>query len=391
MSRPLRCLSLKQIEPQDLARWRRLAECAAEPNPFQEPEFLLPLASRGMIPADVQLLVVPSDGDDEWLAAAVVRNMPPTLMRPLRRLRSVRTLHAYLDHPLIDLRQPAVAAERLISALADCRLGHGLRLHMLHLDGPAAQALSSAAQSIQAQPFHERLWRRAEYRRADLSVDPLQACSKARRKSLRRAFRALEQRGAVDFRLRRPQHGGDDSFYRFLDLEHRTWKGGEGTSLLADSVEVVCFREVMGGFAARGDVIFGELWVGDHVAAMTCNLLRGETLFAFKVGWDPAYADGSPGMWSDLLLPAAVLQAFPQVQQIDSCSQAGSHLESLWPSMRRMSDVVYAWSPQATWLAALRQRLRHWRSRWMAGRRPTSPQSTAMASIQNFAAAGESA
>ncbi len=156
MTQPLRCLPLKRLSTAEVSHWRRLSRLAIEPNPFQEPEFVLPWAEHHDLPDDVQLLIVPSARSDEWLAACVVQLMPATLTKPLSRLRSFRPIHSYLDHPLIDISRPEAAAQRLLTALSDCRLGHGIRMHMAQVDGPVNRLLAGEAASMgDARAFYE--------------------------------------------------------------------------------------------------------------------------------------------------------------------------------------------------------------------------------------------
>lgn len=364
MTQPLRCLPLKRLSTAEISHWRRLSRLAIEPNPFQEPEFVLPWAEHHAVPDDVQLLIVPSARSDEWLAACVVQLMPATLTKPLSRLRSFRPIHSYLDHPLIDISRPQAAAQRLLTALSDCRLGHGIRMHMAQVDGPVNRLLAGEAASMgDARAFYEDTWSRAAFHREDLQDDPLAFCSKARRKSLRRCWRNLEEIGAVCFQITRPTSGDDPAIERFLHLEHSGWKKEEGTSLLADDRDAGFYRAMLDNFSRQESVILGELTVGGKTVASTCNLVRGDTLFALKVGWDAEFASGSPGIWSELLLPQSVFQQFPQLRQIDSCAKSGSHLESIWPRRRQMADIVYTWSYSATMLSSLRQQVRFARTR----------------------------
>lgn len=364
MTQPLRCLPLKRLSTAEISHWRRLSRLAIEPNPFQEPEFVLPWAEHHDLPDDVQLLIVPSARSDEWLAACVVQLMPATLTKPLSRLRSFRPIHSYLDHPLIDISRPDAAAQRLLTALSDCRLGHGIRMHMAQVDGPVNRLLAGEAVSMgDARTFYEDTWTRAAFHREDLQDDPLAYCSKTRRKSLRRCWRNLEEIGAVSFQITRPTSGDDPAIERFLSLEHSGWKKEEGTSLLADDRDAGFYRAMLHNFSKQDSVILGELTVGGQTVASTCNLVRGDTLFALKVGWNAEFASGSPGIWSELLLPQSVFHQFPQLRQIDSCAKSGSHLESLWPRRRQMADIVYTWSYSATMLSSLRQQVRIARTR----------------------------
>ena len=59
----------EDLTPADLAAWRALAAEAAEPNPFFEPEALLP-AARYLRRHPVELLIV--QDTDGWIAAVPV-------------------------------------------------------------------------------------------------------------------------------------------------------------------------------------------------------------------------------------------------------------------------------------------------------------------------------
>ena len=67
---PTRLISLSDLSDEQVDAWRRLAARAAEPNPFFEPEFVLPAAARSTDGRGA-LLVLERDG--EWLACLPVR------------------------------------------------------------------------------------------------------------------------------------------------------------------------------------------------------------------------------------------------------------------------------------------------------------------------------
>ncbi len=116
-------------------------------------------------------------------------------------------------------------------------------------------------------------------------------------------------------------------------------------------------------FSKQDSVILGELTVGGQTVASTCNLVRGDTLFALKVGWNAEFASGSPGIWSRTASASVRFSSVSPAAQIDSCAKSGSHLESLWPRRRQMADIVYTWSYSATMLSSLRQQVRIARTR----------------------------
>jgi CelD/BcsL family acetyltransferase involved in cellulose biosynthesis len=181
--------------------------------------------------------------------------------------------------------------------------------------------------------------------------------SKSRRKTLKRNRRRLESYGSVEFRLHRPEPGDSRAVEEFLRLESLGWKGDQGTAMATDANHARFCRELVTGFAARGQVIFGELTVDDRPVASTLNLLSGESLFAFKIGWDPEFAECSPGTLSELNLLEHCHEV-PGLNQIDSCAKPGSYVENVWPWRRKLTTGVFTTSMTGTLAASALSRVK---------------------------------
>jgi CelD/BcsL family acetyltransferase involved in cellulose biosynthesis len=347
----------------DLTAWRRLAAQAVDPNPFYQPEFLLP-ALRWLEPdpQQVRLLVLRERGSLRWSFAAPFRTLLPTVKRPLARLRAYVSRHSFCDLPLIDCRDSQRAAAVFLNGMTDHAAWHGMRFLLIDREGVWARSLLEAGAKEGRCVWYDRVWNRACLDgNPTLPADLLHACSKSRRKSLQRAYRRLMDHGPVAFRLRRPAPDETEPVETFLTLEDNGWKHERGTSLRSRESDLRFLRAVARHFSAEGKLLFGELCVGGRVIASTCNFLAGNTLFAFKIGWDPTYRDGSPGTWSELLLAEQVRQELPAVQRLDSCASAGSYVESVWPHHRRMAGMCLTWSRCGVALARVRERLRLWK------------------------------
>lgn len=366
-----RCL-VTQLSEADLLRWQSLASRAIDPNPFLEPEFVVPLA-RCIAPLDRPVTVVAVENTDsgDWHCAGVFQELEPWRTDPERRLAPVTSPFTYADHPLVDDWHGTSALRLLMQTLGNGPCRQRLELSRVRWDSPAVVSLLDSARETGAEVFLEQSWERAEFRLQELDGDgdPFMRYSASRRKSLRRARRWLEQRGAVEFRIVRPEDARHPAVERFLRLEHSGWKGAFGTSLLRSPATARFFRSIANGFATRGDLWIGELCVGESVVASSFNLRSGDTLFALKIGWDPTAAQGSPGAWSEIELATNVLRIAPDLQRLDSCSSPGSYLEALWPHRSRMASVALAWTRPSRLIGAARSQLRSLR-RWFREHAP---------------------
>ena len=368
----LRRWTASRMSDTDLTRWQSLAGRALDPNPFLEPEFVVPLA-RCLAPLDrpVTLIAVEHAETGDWHCAGIFQEQEPWRTDSDRRLAPVSSPFTYADHLLVDERHGGAALHLLMQMLGNGPCRQWLELKRVRWDSPAVSGLLDCARQTGAEVFIEQTWERAEFRLQELTDegDPLMRYSASRRKSLRRARRWLEQRGPVQFRIVRPEDAGHPAIERFLHLEHAGWKGTFGTSLLQSASTARFFRSVANGFATRGDLWIGELCVGEDVVASSFNLRSGATLFALKIGWDPAVAQGSPGTWSEIELATNVLRVDPDLQRLDSCSSPGSYLEALWPHRSRMASVALAWTHPSRLIGACRSQLRSLR-RWFRERAP---------------------
>jgi len=134
---------------------------------------------------------------------------------------------------------------------------------------------------------------------------------------------------------------------RFIELEHRGWKGQQGTSLRSRPEDEQFFREMIGKFAARDRAVFTELSVNDTVVASTSNLISGKRGFAFKLGWHPDYQRMAPGLLNEVELIRNAPVVFKDLDFIDSGATEGSFLEELWSERRVLVSGAYAATPLA--------------------------------------------
>jgi hypothetical protein len=292
---------------------------------------------------------------------------------PMRHLVAYRPVHAYSSGALVDARFVSQSLRALLAALPDVVPDCGaLRLGNFRCDGALGIAAAPLLAEAGLRWFVTREgWRAALQLAAAGGADPRSVHPGApgglpmpmpTRKPLRRALLRLESMvGPVSFRVLRDAAVDPDAIERHLALEHAGWKGPAGESLLARPKHAAFFRDVVRGAAAAGGVLFCELLSQDSVLASTSNFLAGREAFAFKVGWQPRLARGSPGLLIDAALRGHAPDVLAGLRTLDSCADPGSHLDRIWPHRLRVVDGYLAWGRrERTTLTALAT-VRRWR------------------------------
>jgi CelD/BcsL family acetyltransferase involved in cellulose biosynthesis len=163
-----------------------------------------------------------------------------------------------------------------------------------------------------------------------------------RLKSLRRLTRRLQEMGEVGWRALSEPDLPEAAVDRFLELEHLGWKGTEGTSLRSQPEDEAFFREVIDGFRSEGRAWFTELSLNGTVISSTSNFVSGRAGFAFKIGWDPAYAKLSPGMLNEIELIRRAPELFGELEYLDSGAGEGSYIEEFWTGRRALTSGIFA-------------------------------------------------
>lgn len=82
---------------------------------------------------------------------------------------------------------------------------------------------------------------------------------------------------------------------RYAALESRGWKGREGTAVTADNPQGRFYAEVMGQFAARGEALVYELWLGEDLLASRMLLIRAGMVVMLKTSFDENFERFAPG------------------------------------------------------------------------------------------------
>ncbi|HSK51093.1 MAG TPA: GNAT family N-acetyltransferase [Solirubrobacterales bacterium] len=354
-----RLVPLAELKERDLAAWRRLADSAAEPNPFFDPDFVLP-AAAALGERDEVSLALWEDGG-EWVACLPIRHYSRWHRLPLRCVATWLHPYCLLGTPLV---LPGREAEGLAALLAAAGGGGGAfaGFEWVSAEGPIGEAIAAAA-GARAIGF-ERFSRATLERREDGEYLEGRLNGKHRRE-LRRQGRKLAEELGEEPRL--SDRGGDEAALdAFIELEASGWKGRGGTALAAIPGHSEFLRETARRFRARDAFRLYSLEAGGRAVAGRCSYVAGGVDFCFKVGYDEAFARFSPGRELELQMVDR-FHADPGLRLLDSCTAPDNDLYNrLWRDRRELvSTVVPADGPRGRLAApvvraaiALRERRR---------------------------------
>ncbi|WP_437203605.1 GNAT family N-acetyltransferase [Planctomicrobium sp. SH664] len=355
----VRLRQLAELPAEVVHQWRSLSSSAAEPNVFLDPDFLLPL-TRNFPSAETPALLSVEQPDGRMLLATCVEAVSWSTEIPFPHLSGLQSPYSFRGGLLIDRENAAAVLKMLFQQLASTRYRHALKLHVMRLDSELYARISQGAAEHGIDIRTPMIWKRAALDLRSLGAGTVieLCCSKTRRKSLRAARRKMEERGPLAFRLCGTPESLPAATARFLHLEQQGWKQDEGTAIACRPADRKFFEEMITALGERSQVLFGELLCGDQVIASTCNLISGNMLFAFKIGWDQKFADGSPGMWAEFELLEALRTERPDIRFLDSCSRPGSYLEKFWNGTMILGEVNLLQSRRAKVLTRLQSSLR---------------------------------
>lgn len=333
-----RIVPLDEVDVALAERWRVLGARAVEPNPFAEPDFVLPAGRWLGDPAPLGVLVV-EQGADVRLALPV-RRVRRYRGLPVRAVATWLHPHCPLGTPLVSPDDPEDAWDEALDLLrATAPLGI---LGLLGADGEAARTLAAALGRRRAAATElARLDRPVVRRRAEPTY--LDALSGDRRKGLRRRGRRLAEDLGGDLAYVDHAAPGADvgaALARFLAMERDGWKGRDGGALDCRPGHGEFFRAMCHGFASAGRLRLWALEVAGRPVAYQCCLLAGDTVFEVKTAYDETLRRHAPGV----LLALGMIDRFHadgRYGALDSCTGTDVTVaHELFPDRRAVTDLL---------------------------------------------------
>ncbi|MCC0006015.1 MAG: GNAT family N-acetyltransferase [Methylobacteriaceae bacterium] len=317
--------------------WARLAARAAEPNPFFEPDFVLPAARQLAAARRPTVLIARKRIDGRMRMIGALPLAPAGRFATLGPARAWRDPLAPLGAPLLDRDYAVEAFSAFLAWVGERRpLTGSLALHLTPRTGPAAKAIRQAAQARAADCLElDESARGALHAGAALD----QMISSRRRKMLARLRRRLAERGAVSTRVSTGAAVEHDMEV-FFELEASGWKGRRGTALASSIRTLALARAFLRSLSLEDRCSIAWLELDGAPIAAAVLVHSGGTAFYWKIAYDERYAAYSPGAQLMLDLSRRLL-ADPDFAMADSCSMPGSvGIEAIWKGRRRVTDLL---------------------------------------------------
>lgn len=352
-----------------LPAWERLVEKAAEPNIFYEPWMLIPGWEKYGKESHVQVALIYGPCRKNPKSAPVLCGLLPLERHrtlgglPIGNLQAYRYIHCFLRTPLVrdDCIEETLAA--LFDWFRDDPQGAAvLRLDSQTGDGPIHRALIDL--------IHRRglaTWLRERHNRAMLvpandaeSYSQIATCRK-RRHEIRRLRKRLAEQGELQSITLEDDGDIDRWIDEFLRLESKGWKGRNASAFACSEADRAFFRSIAHDAFRRRRLMMMGLQFNGEMIALKCNFLGGNGGFAFKIAYDEAFQQYSPGVLLEMDNIAAVHErtllkwmdscADPDHPMIDRLWGERRTIESLWVSTgRRFGNFAVTTAPPIRWL-----------------------------------------
>lgn len=328
-----------QITDDLVEDWHALESRAVEANAFLSPHFVRPMLQHLTDASTLRLLTV-RNRFGRLVGLACFEDRPASRAVPFAHSRTHRCVHSFRGGLLIDGHATDHVIEALLDYLCEADVW-AVEFTEQWLDSPVMEAIRRCMESRKATLTERSVYERPVVFAKQVDEAALnEYWSRGRRKAVRKSRRRIQRHGHYEVRGVRDVDEVPDAVERFLKLEDAGWKSDAGTSLLSSPTEAAFFRETVANFAEEGSALFVELCVDGRVVASSANFLSGNALFAFKVGWDPDFADASPGQLLDVELITQPGLIPDHVDLVDGCAKGTSYLGQIWPNRLRIGNAL---------------------------------------------------
>lgn len=317
-------------------------------NVFADPAALQAAVGTGY--ADIRMMVA-RDGEGGKLVglwALRLRRIWPLWPKILEALPYD---YAFLSNPVVDPSFVSDVVPAFLAAIAASALPRVISLRDWDAEAPSHGALMAATAARGGKP--------RQLSSDDRPVVTRQFGVKASgstRKKLRQDWNRLTAAGAVELANDRAPGAVCAAFEVFLEMEARSWKGGEGTALLSDARDADFVRRMVGNLAEQGRASVALLKLDGVAIAAQVLMYCGASAYTWKTAYSADHARYSPGA---LLVDKMTEQllATPGIERIDSCSTSDGFMAQLWAGRRPMVELLVPVTPNtpAFYMEAIRR------------------------------------
>jgi len=325
--------------------WAALSERAAEPNVFYHPGFALPAIEALGFADDIEAVLV-------WRETPGAGGRTLVGLFPfVRRWRwgVPISVGEALIHPYATSSAPLVSTDDAPETIRAFRTwldtdpqAPAAWIFRVHpADGLQYDAVWDAAvnagEAFELFGDHER----AVLNTAGLDTAYLQeALRRKSRREYARLRRRLAEGGDVTFTCDEAPEDVARAMGEFLVLEAAGWKGKQGTAAASVPATEWMLQEIAERLGADGRCRIHALRLDGKPVAVTVSCGQGETWWLWKIAYDEAFAQYSPGVLLILDITEAALKADSPVRY-DSCAQPNHPMiDRIWRQRRAYADIL---------------------------------------------------
>jgi hypothetical protein len=327
-----RILNVKSVSAADEAAWRDLGQRAVEPNPFYEPDCLIPAAEHQSFGSEIDLVVAEDDG--RFYGVLPIRRVKRWRGLPYPMVTTQVRRMTYLGTPLIDDSCGIEAVRAILGALVEQRKSGGSRVLVIQelADGPTAALFRTAASELGLPLVVFESFERGFLTRHDPPAWQTAHSTRTLRNLQRKQRNLGKEMGGVAEIVDR---GTDpQAIEDYTALEASGYKAEVGVAMATVKGEPEYFRDMCLRFAADKRLHLLSLTDGTKTAAMICWLRSGDTLLQFKWSYDEQYAKHSPG----ILLHTEAIRYFDEqtdARCLDTCTWGENEMiNRIYPDRR---------------------------------------------------------
>ncbi len=357
--------------------WLRLAHVAAERNPFYEFAGFTTAWQNLRGRADIEVVAVWAPTRLNPLGPKVLCAIFPLKFSKHHNGLPVRCAELW-RHDQCFLTTPLIRQDMLDQVWHYFweHIASGLKVSLIHFpmhhsSGAVQRSLVDCIDKHEMDFAVKRIYNRAVLQRdADGESYCRNQINKKTRNELTRLSRKLSESALAEFVC----HEGTDNIQvwieAFLDLENRSWKGLSQTSLTSAEKTRRFFSDWIHKLGDEKSLQRLDLQVNGQLIASKVNIIVGMSGFAFKIAYDSAWKNYSPGS----LLEIENIHRFHEdshLLEMDSCADPHHPMiDRLWSGRREIQSMLVStdrWNsgfalasfPLMRWASRLPKRLRH--------------------------------
>lgn len=323
----------------EIEAWQQLAGRAVDPNPVNEPAFVLAAARHLPYGDDIKLLVAEEAGTFHGAMPVrrLVRRGMPMASTDVRRM-------TYLGTPLLDERGEEAMRAMLATLVRERRAARWAWAELRWLGaGQAEEMVRAAARSLRlpvetTEDFDQPFLVRRDVTRED-GASPLDHMSPRHVRDYRRRGRRLAELLGGDLEV--VDLAGDPrAVDEYIALEAAGRKRETGVAMVGHPGEPEYFRDMCRRFAAEGRLQVLCLRAGETTVAMQISVAAGDGLFLVKVGHNESFDRFDPGVQLHMRAVER-LQHEGEARWVHVCTFGDNELLlRLYPDRRRTRTLV---------------------------------------------------